>query len=110
MLEELYKDLENIINGTDEPKTEPLKCPITKVSVPAGVNIPKTIFNMPVAFHNACKSFEVSEDNEFLIIDGQKYKIPYWYNRELIALRDDKTLQMILIHHGFDYTVFYNTS
>lgn len=110
MLEELYKDLENIINGTDAQKTEPLKCPTTKVSALAEANIPKNIFNMPVAHSNACKSFEVSKNNEFLIIDGQKYKIPYWYNRKMIALRDDKTLQMILIHHGFDYTDFYNTS
>ena len=109
MLEELYKDLENIINGTEIRKNEPSERPVSRVYVSANINTPKTILNMPVARSNVSKFFEISKDKENLIIDGKKFKIPNWYNREMIALRDDKTLQMILIHHGFNYMDFFNT-
>ena len=51
---------------------------------------------------------EISEDGSILTLDGETFKVPEWYNKEQIKARDKKTIYMVFIHYGYDYTRFAN--
>ena len=41
--------------------------------------------------------YEISTDLTTITIQNRQYKIPNWYNKEMIKQKDQKTLEMILI-------------
>lgn len=45
---------------------------------------------------------EVAEDGTEIYINGETFKVPDWYNKEMVIGRDRKTIDMILIHYGYD--------
>lgn len=45
---------------------------------------------------------EVSEDGTEIYINGKTFKVPDWYNKEMIKGRDKKTIDMVFIHYGYD--------
>ena len=45
---------------------------------------------------------EVSEDGTEIYINGETFKVPDWYNKEMIKARDKKTIDMVFIHYGYN--------
>ena len=45
---------------------------------------------------------EVSEDGSTITLKGETLQVPEWYNKDLIKGRDKKTIDMVLIHYGYD--------
>ncbi len=43
--------------------------------------------------------YEISEDLTTITIQNKQYKIPNWYNKEMIKQKDQKILEMILISY-----------
>ena len=40
---------------------------------------------------------KILENNSVIEIDGQKYRIPEYYNKDMIAEGDTKTIEMVAI-------------
>lgn len=110
MLESFYDDIENLINKWSTTPLQTIECHLSEVKPFENTNTPKNIFTMPVDNPTACNSFEISKDVSYITIGAKSYEIPSWYNKKMVEARDIKTLQMIFIHHGLDYTKYINAS
>lgn len=45
---------------------------------------------------------EISEDGSTITFKGELLKVPEWYNKAQIKARDKKTIDMVLIHYGYN--------
>lgn len=48
-------------------------------------------------------NYKILENNTVIEFeDGKQYKIPEYYNREMIAINDKKTIEMVIISINFN--------
>lgn len=84
--------LDYINNAPEKPKTEPEAVKINN-SIEAD------------AEQQACNKqslYSISTDANQIIIKGNSYNIPSYFNREAVAQKDKKTIDMLLIYFNFE--------
>ena len=54
------------------------------------------------AEQRACKMYSISPDANQIFIKGSSYNIPSYFNREAVAQKDKKTIDMLLMYFNFE--------
>ena len=46
--------------------------------------------------------YKILENNTVIEFNGKKYRIPDYYNKQMIAKNDEKTIEMVMISINFN--------
>lgn len=106
MLEDLFKDLETIIN---EPTPQELHMPerhTSKVITPEGTNTPRNLFGGNKTAPARARKYSIDKEHRKLIVDGNEYLINDFFNIENAVGGDFKTLDYIFTFNNLNIDDF----
>lgn len=106
MLEDLFKDLEKIINEPIPQKTPVPVDPVSYVTRVGGVNIPRNLFEGNKTASARVEKYSIDKEHRELIVDGHKYIINDFFNIENAVSGDFRTLDYIFTYNHLNINDF----
>lgn len=106
MLEDLFKDLETIINKPIPQESHMPARPASEVISVRDTNTPRNLFEGNKTTSTRADKYSIDKEHRKLIVGGHEYKINSFFNIESAINGDFKTLDYIFTYNHLNINDF----